>query len=97
MLFWKDKWCGPTPLCVEYPNLFAIATSKDALVSDVWSMGENGGCRNPLFSRSLYDWELEEVDSFVFGLSRNQVREGLEVKMSWLKEKKWTVLSEVSL
>lgn len=34
VLFWKGKWCGPTPLWVQYPSHFAILTSKDALVSD---------------------------------------------------------------
>ena len=55
VLFWKDKWCGPTPFCVEYPSLFVIATSKDALVSDGWSPGESGGCWNPLFSGPFND------------------------------------------
>ena len=32
MLFWKDKWCGLTPLSVAYPILYAIVISKDALV-----------------------------------------------------------------
>ncbi|RVW60999.1 hypothetical protein CK203_051369 [Vitis vinifera] len=28
--FWKDKWCGTTPLCEDFPSLFALATSKEA-------------------------------------------------------------------
>ena len=28
--FWKDKWCGITPLCEDFPSLFALATSKEA-------------------------------------------------------------------
>ena len=47
--FWKDKWCGVASLCDSFPALFAIATSKQALVKDVWSAskseerGERGG------------------------------------------------------
>ena len=28
--FWKDKWCGDTPLCHSFPSLFAISSSKEA-------------------------------------------------------------------
>ena len=28
--FWKDIWCGDTPLRTSFPSLFAIATSKEA-------------------------------------------------------------------
>ena len=44
VFFWKDKWCGPTVWCDEYPSLFSIAIYKDDLVLDVWSLGNNGGC-----------------------------------------------------
>ena len=44
--FWKDKWCGTTPLCEAFPSLFALATSKEAWVNEVWTaageMGEVG-------------------------------------------------------
>ena len=23
--FWKDNWCGDTPLCASFPSLFALA------------------------------------------------------------------------
>ena len=36
MSFWKDKWCGTIPLCESFPSLYALATSKDAWVKDVW-------------------------------------------------------------
>ena len=39
--FWKDKWCGAAPLCDSFPALFAIATSKEALVEDVWTTSES--------------------------------------------------------
>ena len=35
--FWKDKWCGATPLCVSFLSLFALAVSKEAWVKAVWN------------------------------------------------------------
>ena len=40
--FWKDKWCETSPLCVSFPSLFALTTSKEAWVSDVW-VGSGSG------------------------------------------------------
>ena len=33
--FWKNKWCGTTPLCESFPSLCALATSKEAWVNEV--------------------------------------------------------------
>ena len=33
--FWKDKCWGSMPLCEAFPNLFALATNKDALIKDL--------------------------------------------------------------
>ena len=35
--FWKDAWCGDTPLWVSFPSLFALADPKEAWVKDVRS------------------------------------------------------------
>ena len=35
-------WCGPEPLSVAYPTLYAIAASEDGLVIDSWSLDEGG-------------------------------------------------------
>ena len=42
--FWKDIWCGDTPLRTSFPSLFAIATSKEAWVCDAWEQVEFWGC-----------------------------------------------------
>ena len=36
MSFWKDTWCGDTPLCASFPSLFALVDPKEAWVKDVW-------------------------------------------------------------
>ena len=55
--FWKDKWCGDSSLRESFLELYSIAFSKDAWVSDLW---EDGGW-SPRFTRQLHDWELEKV------------------------------------
>ena len=65
MKFWKDIWCGNTPLCEAFPSLFAFAVSQDAWVEDCWDyMGDAGGWY-PCFSRSFNDWEQEAVASLL--------------------------------
>ena len=49
VLFLKDKWCGSMALCGAFPNLFAVAAHKDAVIKEMWSPDEGGGCWNPLF------------------------------------------------
>ena len=54
--FWKDKWCGTTPLCKSFPSLFALATSKEAWVKHIWTIleiEEIKGSWSPYFSRPL--------------------------------------------
>ena len=33
--FWKDRWCGDSPICVPFPTLFALTVSKNYWVKDV--------------------------------------------------------------
>ena len=83
VLFWKDKWCGPMPLCVAFPSLLAIV----ALVKDVWSPDEGVGKWNPLFLRPFNDWELKEVNKFLLCLRRKIVQPNVEDKVIWGEEK----------
>ncbi|RVW36065.1 hypothetical protein CK203_079687 [Vitis vinifera] len=72
--FWKDKWCGTTPLCEDFPSLFALATSKEAWVNEVrTAAGERGGSWSPRFNRPFNDWELEEVERLVCCLDGKKV------------------------
>ena len=63
--FWRDVWCGVEALCNRFPNLFNIATNKDAKVAEIWDSREGVGCWSPTFLRSLNDWELEEMTRFL--------------------------------
>ncbi|RVW30368.1 hypothetical protein CK203_097914 [Vitis vinifera] len=81
--FWKDIWCGNTPLCEAFPSLFAFAVSQDAWVEDCWDyMGDAGGW-NPCFSRSFNDWELEAVASLLSVLQGKRLNVGMEDRVVW--------------
>ncbi|KAL6342282.1 hypothetical protein AAG906_007496 [Vitis piasezkii] len=34
--FWRDRWCGDSPLCVSFPSLFGLAVDKEASVVVIW-------------------------------------------------------------
>ena len=42
--FWKDRWCGDSPLNIAFPSLFAFACAKEAWVRDSWSEKQGRGC-----------------------------------------------------
>ena len=46
--FWKDKRCGDESLCISFPLLFVVASSKEAWVKEVWSHFYEGGGVGPL-------------------------------------------------
>ncbi|RVW98499.1 microtubule-associated protein AIR9 [Vitis vinifera] len=52
--FWKDIWCGNTPLCEAFPSLFAFAVSQDA-----WSRfrGESYGALACPTKVGFFAWE----------------------------------------
>ena len=41
--FWKDKWCGDSPLCMPFPSLFALVDSKEVWVVDIWDSSTQRG------------------------------------------------------
>ena len=85
--FWLDKWCGDEPLRSPFPSLFALATSKEAWVVDVWSPSFDGGCWAPHFSKRLNDWEVELVERFFMRLQRWRVSSDEEDRLVWVGEK----------
>ena len=64
--FWEDLLCGEAPLCSSFPSLYDMAGSKGARVAELWvNLGSRGGW-NFSFGRLFHDWELEEVQRFLF-------------------------------
>ncbi|RVX08811.1 hypothetical protein CK203_011017 [Vitis vinifera] len=40
--FWRDKWCGDSPLCSSFPSLFALTNDKEESVANVWDSWRSG-------------------------------------------------------
>ena len=86
--FWKDKWCGTVPLCEIFPSLFALATSKEAWINEVWTAeGERRGSWTPHFNRPFNDWEMEEVGRLLCCLDGKMVRVDEEDRVRWMDSK----------
>ncbi|RVW90208.1 ADP-ribosylation factor-like protein 8c [Vitis vinifera] len=87
--FWRDKWCGDSPLCSSFPSLFALTNDKEESVANVWdSLAEGGwGGWNPCFVRAFNDWEVEEASSFMERLHHSRVIEDVEDRVSWTETK----------
>ncbi|KAJ9691214.1 hypothetical protein PVL29_013405 [Vitis rotundifolia] len=86
--FWKDKWCGTSPLSKAFPSLFALATSKKAWVNEVWTAGgERRGSWTPTFNRPFNDWEMEEVERLLCYLEGKKLREEEEDRVRWENSK----------
>lgn len=47
--FWKDKCCGKEPLCISLPSLYAMASSKEAWVTDLGRFKSEGSLESMLF------------------------------------------------
>ena len=63
--FWADFWCGTGPLKQTYPELFRLAWNKDAFIGD-YMEHRNGSFHWQLqLTRSLQDWEVESISSFL--------------------------------
>ena len=73
-------------MCV-IPSLFALASSKEAWVTDlrVHSSVESGW--NPRFSRPLNDWEVETVECFLSRIKDKVVVEENEDDVFWVVTK----------
>ena len=63
--FWEDNWCGCLPLSEAFPALYNIASSKEAIISDIWVLFGDQGARDLKFERPFNDWELETVQTFI--------------------------------
>jgi hypothetical protein len=58
-------WCGEVPLKTLFPNLFLIASGKDAWVEENMQRQNGTILWNILFTRPVHDWEVEDVSGFL--------------------------------
>ena len=70
---WIDQWCGDSPLHLTFPNVYGIASNKEASVaSSLERLGiEDQRSWNVLFIRRPNDWEMGVVDDFLRTLGSN--------------------------
>ena len=75
-------------MCEAFPCLFALATSKEAWVNEVWTVaGERRGSWSPCFTRPFSDWEMEEVGRLFCCLDGKKVNVGEEDRVRWTESK----------
>lgn len=65
-LFRMDRWCEDLTLEERFPQLFAIASSSTASVSQVFEPQLSEGTRTPSFRRNLW---VEKIDQLLELLS----------------------------
>ena len=53
--FWKGKWCGNFALCDSFPFLYAIVTSKEAWLVELWDSSREEGVWSLRYSRPFND------------------------------------------
>ncbi|WJZ99896.1 hypothetical protein VitviT2T_018303 [Vitis vinifera] len=87
--FWRDRWCGESPLYMTFPSIFALTVEKEAWVANIWDPlveGGRGGW-NPCFLRAFNDWEIEEAERFMERIQSKRVCEDVEDTVSWTETK----------
>ena len=63
--------------------MFVTAALKDAWVSELWCGLEYGEGWNPLFTRPLNDWEVEEVERLISLIGKVTVVDVMEDGLIW--------------
>ncbi|RVW47973.1 Protein SHOOT GRAVITROPISM 6 [Vitis vinifera] len=63
--FWKDTWCGDTPLCASFPSFFALVDPKKAWVKDVWNGTMGGGGEDGRSRAEQLLHILRQIDQYV--------------------------------
>jgi hypothetical protein len=63
--FWTDKWCGESPLRLQFPDLYRMARLKNALVQDVLVFNGSNIHWDVRFFREAQDWEIELIAKFM--------------------------------
>ena len=78
--FLHDHWCGDEPLKNTFSDLFSIARDKDVAIANIMSFVSGDLHWDLSFIRSVHDWELESLTSFldlIYATSLSGMREDL--------------------
>lgn len=77
---WNQIWLGNTTLKEEFPRLFSLSLQKEAKINE-FQLGN--GTWNLLFRRSLYDWEMEEVEVLMQRLQGIVLKQNINDILIW--------------
>ena len=88
--FWKDQWCGDSPLHLSFPVVYKIASNREASVaSSLERLGtEARRSWKVLLLRNPNDWETGVVDDFLQTLGSNVPHSEQGDRMIWKLLKK---------
>jgi hypothetical protein len=81
--FWHDTWCGDSPLRNQFPILYHLARAPESRVSDICHFQGSTISWDIEFTRSVQDWELEMVESFMSLLYSQTIRPGVVDSLCW--------------
>jgi hypothetical protein len=85
--FWREAWCGNSPLSEVFPGLFSLASNKEATIADNFDVVSGSRQWNISFMRSLNDWEVEDLASLYSLLYSYNFGGGAD-KMWWVPKRK---------
>lgn len=74
---------GNSSLEVAFPRVFRIARHKEAKVAEVMSHSPQGILWNLLFSRDLFEWEVELVGKLIDDLNLVYISRDGEDRWIW--------------
>ncbi|XP_059654430.1 uncharacterized protein LOC132301171 [Cornus florida] len=63
--FWMNLWCGDLPLALAFPQLYRIASHRQAMVVDCYHLDNGRLSWDVRFRRHCQDWEIEDVSRFL--------------------------------
>ena len=69
------------------PPSFALTSSKEEQVVDIWGSTIEGGGWNPMFSRPFNDWKVEEVVRFLLTIQGKRIATNVEDTVLWKETK----------
>ena len=81
--FWHDRWCGVLCLKDAYPKLFTISRTRDASMADPMSFRNSLLQCDMTFTRSVQDWELESLSSFLELIYSKTLSGRGDAKLCW--------------
>ena len=74
VMFWRDRWCGETPLVASYPKLFRFCLDKEASVTELMKFINGVLHWDVSFFRAVHNWKLETMLSFMDTIYGTSIR-----------------------